>query len=94
MRLDTVESTMFHAIGYDPDLRVLEVIFNSGGIYLYRDVPADVYDHLMSAESKGEYFHEVVRDRYPHWTLEEAQAATPRDVTEHPPAESKPRASG
>ena len=82
MRLDTVESTMLHAVGYDPDLRVLEVIFNSGGIYLYRDVPPDVYDAMMKADSKGEYFLEVVRNRYPHWTLEqvrdaEKQAAAP-----------------
>jgi len=86
MRLDTVESTMLHAVGYDPDLHVLEVIFNTGGIYLYRDVPPDVYEGLLSADSKGEYFHEVVRDRFPHWTLAEAHAATPRDVTEHPPS--------
>ena len=75
MRLDTVESSMLHAIGYDPELRVLEVIFNSGGIYLYRDVPQDVYDALMSADSKGQYFHEVIRERYPHWTLEQVREA-------------------
>ncbi len=82
MRLDTVESTMLHAVGYDPELRVLEVIFNSGSIYLYRDVPQDVYDGLMSADSKGQYFLETIRERYPHWTLEqvreaERQAAAP-----------------
>jgi hypothetical protein len=86
MRLDTVESSMLHAVGYDPELRVLEVIFNSGGIYLYRDVPQDVYAGLMSADSKGQYFLEVVRQRYPNWTLEqvreaEKQSAAPNATT-------------
>lgn len=75
MRLDTVESTMLHAVGYDPEVRVLEVIFNTGGIYFYRDVPPDVYEGLMQADSKGQYFQEVIRDRYGHWTLEAWQQA-------------------
>ena len=49
MRLDTVESTMLHAVGYDPDLRVLEVIFNPYEVGSYAAGPYSVeisYDDL------------------------------------------------
>ncbi len=32
MELETVESSMIHAAGYDAETRTLEVIFNSGNI--------------------------------------------------------------
>ena len=40
MQLTLVESSMIHAAGYDDTTNELEVIFNSGHIYRYRDVPA------------------------------------------------------
>ena len=33
-------------------------------VYRYFDVPYSVFDELMSAESKGAYFNEHVRDMY------------------------------
>lgn len=69
MQLETVESSAIHAIGYDPDLQVLEVIFNSGRIYQFTDVPREEYDALRRAESKGRYFSENIRDDYPYWSF-------------------------
>ena len=56
MQLTTVESSMIHAIGYDKDKRILEVVFNTGRTYQYGDVPPEVYAAFMQAESKGRYF--------------------------------------
>jgi hypothetical protein len=67
MKLDTEDSDVFHAIGYDDEVQILELIFNSGQIYQYRGVPHEVYDQLMKAESKGNYFHENIRDEFEHW---------------------------
>ncbi|MBI3241559.1 MAG: KTSC domain-containing protein [Chloroflexi bacterium] len=53
MELVTVDSSMIHAVGYDQQKRILEIIFNSGGTYQYFDVPPDVYEGLLKAESKG-----------------------------------------
>lgn len=69
MQLITVESSMIHAIGYDADTHILEIIFNTGGIYQYGDVPPQVYEALLNAESKGHYFSEHIRDAYPYWQL-------------------------
>ena len=67
MRLDTVESDAIHAIGYDNDVQVLEIIFNNGSIYQYRGVPRDVYDEMLRAESKGRYFQDNIREEFDYW---------------------------
>ncbi len=70
MRLDTVESNMIHAIGYDPETQILEIIFNEGSIYQYGDVPPQVYEAFMRAESKGNFFIEHIRTGYNYWEWE------------------------
>lgn len=67
MTLETVESDVIHAIGYDPELQILEIIFNNGSIYQYRGVPRDVFDQIMRADSKGSYFQNNIRDEFEYW---------------------------
>jgi hypothetical protein len=43
---------------------ILEVEFNHGGIYQYFDVPENVYEELMNADSHGVYFSENIRNVY------------------------------
>ncbi len=74
MILETVESDVIHAIGYDPEIHLLEIIFNDGRIYQYRGVPSEVYEGLQSAESKGRYFQENIRGEFQYWQYD-AQAA-------------------
>ncbi len=66
MQLTTVESSMLHAVGYNSKTRTLEVVFNTGGVYQYYDVPPEEYEELMEAESKGRYMHECIIDMYPY----------------------------
>lgn len=66
MRLDPVESSMLAAIGYDPDLKALVVLFNSGKAYQYQNVPVETYQGLVAANSKGRYMLDHVIDYYPH----------------------------
>ncbi len=64
--LQPVESSMIHAVGYDPERRLLEVVFNSGRVYCYEDVPPEVYEALMAAESKGRFMRAAIIDVYPY----------------------------
>jgi hypothetical protein len=59
-----VQSSNLASIGYHRGLRVLEIEFQSGAIYRYREVPLDIFADLMRAESKGRFFIEKVRGRY------------------------------
>ncbi len=69
MQLETINSQAIHALGYDPDEHVLEVIFNTGRIYQYLDVPPEEHVRLCNARSKGQYFNTRIRDAFAYRTL-------------------------
>jgi hypothetical protein len=62
---EVVESSVIHAMGYDDDLALLEIEFVSGDIYRYHFVPRRVWNELRNAPSKGRYFANVVREKFP-----------------------------
>ena len=59
-----VTSTCLSSVGYDSKSQLLELEFESGGIYQYSDVPAHVHDELMDAESKGRFFLSAIRGEF------------------------------
>jgi hypothetical protein len=59
-----VQSSNLVSVGYDESTQILEVEFQTGKVYQYHDVPKDVYQELMTASSKGEYFHDNVMGQY------------------------------
>ena len=62
MKRLSVRSSNLASIGYDD--KVLEIEFNSGGIYQYHNVPSIVYEQLMSARSHGKYFASNIKNYY------------------------------
>ncbi|HEX2038712.1 MAG TPA: KTSC domain-containing protein [Acidimicrobiales bacterium] len=50
---------------YDESSNTLVVVFRSGRVYRYYAVPAAVHRELEAAPSKGRFFNEVIRPRYP-----------------------------
>ncbi|MCG8348561.1 MAG: KTSC domain-containing protein [Chloroflexales bacterium] len=65
----TVDSSMIHAVGYDPATEELEVMFTSGKIYRYTHVPHHVYDELLAADSKGSYMRACIIGAYPDYRV-------------------------
>lgn len=57
-----VESTNLSSVGYDEDSSILEVEFNDGSVYQYYSVPYYVFNELLTASSKGKYFHKNVKE--------------------------------
>lgn len=64
MERQVVESSDLQSVGYDAATNILEISFNSGGVYQYHGVPASVYQALMNAASHGQYFHAHIKDAY------------------------------
>ena len=64
MKRQSVESSNLASIGYDAANEILEVEFNHGGVYQYFDVPENVYEELMNADSHGRYFVHNIKDEY------------------------------
>ncbi len=59
-----VISSDLKSVGYDPNISLLEIEFNRGGLYQYSNVPAMIYNGLMSASSHGIYFHRNIKNNY------------------------------
>lgn len=51
-------------ISYDENTKEMRVVFKTGRIYVYFDVPADAYEAFASADSLGRHFNTYVRDAY------------------------------
>lgn len=67
MQKQEVDSTVIGAVGYS---RVLEIRFESGRIYQYYDVPEDIYEGMLAAESKGKYFNSHIRGKFAYQEIE------------------------
>ena len=55
---------MMAGIEYDEETGELDILFSSGKIYRYFEVPEDVYAKLLDAESKGQFFNEEIKEAY------------------------------
>lgn len=60
MKLTEVKSSNVKAIGYDESTKDLYVEYNAG-TYVYENVPAVVYEGLVSADSKGQFMNKNVK---------------------------------
>lgn len=50
--------------GYDPEGQRLTVVFMSGRRYTYEEVPQDIYEALLQADSAGKFFNSNIKDQY------------------------------
>jgi len=57
-----VQSSVMTFVKYDDDASELDITFTSGKTYRYREVPPEIYDGLLEAESKGEFFNDNIKD--------------------------------
>jgi hypothetical protein len=64
MKRKKVDSSNLASVGYDANDQILEIEFNHGGVYQYFDVPEDVYDELMNADSHGQYLAHNIKGAY------------------------------
>jgi len=62
---EAVNSSVIQAMGYDDDHALLEIEFVSGDVYRYHFVPRRVWIELRHAPSKGAYFTNVIREKFP-----------------------------
>lgn len=64
MYLLRLESTSLDRVDYDPDSKVLLVVFRDRSSYRYFGVPDAVFESLREAPSKGAYFNHAIRGAY------------------------------
>lgn len=59
-----VDSTAIEAVQYHEAQQHLDVELRTGRTYRYLDVPLEVYQAFMVAESKGRFYNDHIRDVY------------------------------
>ena len=64
MKRVAVNSSSLRELGYDVDTQVLEVQFHNGSLYRYEQVPAEVVQALLQADSLGRYFNQVFKPQH------------------------------
>ena len=62
--MPNVHSSAMTFVKYDDDSGELDITFTSGKTYRYLNVPPEVYDGLLDAESKGEFFNQNIKDDF------------------------------
>ena len=70
MELKEVTSSTIKAVGYDESIKLLVVEFIKGGKYTYNNVPKNVYEDFMNAESQGKYFAQNIKQTYQYSKVE------------------------
>lgn len=65
----TVKSSNLDSIRYSKNDKLLFIRFLGGSQYVYKNVPEDLFQGMLVAESKGKYFWKYIRpfkDSYPY----------------------------
>jgi len=57
-------SSVVAAIRYDATISTLRVIYVSGSVYDYKQVPEKVYKEMRAASSKGEFLNKDIKPNY------------------------------
>ena len=66
MRVANVGSATLATVAYDEGRERLQLEFCSRAVYLFFGVPPAVHEALLNAPSKGRYFNQTIRGRYPY----------------------------
>lgn len=54
-------STVISKYYYKPELQILTIVYVSGMVYDYLDVPQEIFDEFRAAYSKGIYLNKNIK---------------------------------
>jgi hypothetical protein len=57
-------SSVVAAIRYDAKVSTLRVVYVSGAVYDYKEVPEKIYNEMKTASSKGEFLNKNIKPNY------------------------------
>ena len=68
-------STVIKSFQYDPESQTLRIIFLSGNVYDYRNVPERVFLKMKAYKSKGTFLNRFLKGNYEYLKIENEQDA-------------------
>jgi len=70
LKVENVKSSHIKAAWYDPDSNTLFVQFRNGDVYKYAEVPEEVWQNFLLADSLGKYMHRHIKGKFTHAKVE------------------------
>ena len=59
-----LQSSVLAAVEYFPEPSALDIVFLTGEVYRYVNVPLSLYQNLLEADSKGIFFNTCIRNHF------------------------------
>ena len=57
-------SPVIKSFSYDSVKKILKIVYLSGAVYNYLDVPGGIYNALSKAGSKGTFLNKHIKNRF------------------------------
>jgi len=57
-------STVVNHYFYFPETEILRIIYQSGAIYDYFEVPPKTYEKFREATSKGQFLNKIIKPKF------------------------------
>lgn len=64
MQTHPLNSNVIESCAYNDTDKELILDFKSGGSHKYSDVPKEIFDGILAADSAGKYFHANIRGKF------------------------------
>lgn len=64
MERHPVASSNLAEVGYDPDLEILEIMFQNCSVYQYYNFPNFMFERFMASGSLGGFFNTEIKRHY------------------------------
>jgi len=64
MEMIPIGTKMLETVGYDEEKRVLAIEFTRGPVYVYSEVPKDVFEEQLAAPSPDDFFSEKIKNGF------------------------------
>ena len=64
LELSPVDSSQISKVGYSEEHKVLAVEFNTGTLYYYKDVPKEMHEKMLKADSVGRFLNQQIKGDY------------------------------
>ncbi len=91
MEMVKVESSNIAEVGYDANSGRLRIRFiSSGALYEYNDVPQNVAEDFMKADSWGSFFHQNIRHQHAGKKIKEPEAVEDEAANDAGQANERP----
>ena len=65
-----LDSSSLASVAYDVERTILQIEFRNHAVYQYIEVPENIHQDLLQADSKGAYFNKYVRNRFRSFKIE------------------------